>query len=140
VRRLAAEGLGRAADGRSIDSLEKLVTSDRDPHVRAAALFGLEKLGRHSAAALTSLLADRRVFAAARSYLVEIGEPSPVASRLADPDPLIRRGAADLAGVIGAPEAIAALRALRQDTDRQVGEAAARAIQRLTLRGLATTS
>lgn len=140
VRRLAAEGLGRAADRRSIDSLERLVTSDRDPHVRAAALFALEKLGRHSAAALASLLADRRVFAAARYYLVEIGEPATVASRLADPDPLVRRGTADVAGVMGAAEAIAALRALREDSDPAVVEAAARALQRLTLRGLVTAS
>jgi HEAT repeat protein len=140
VRRRAAEALGRAGDLRAIQPLEGVVTSDRDPQVRAAALFALHKLGRHSAAALASLLADRRAFAAARSYLVEIAEPALMVSRLSDPDARVRQGAADVLGLVGSREAIAALTALREDPDPDAREAAVRALQRLTLRGIATTS
>jgi HEAT repeat protein len=136
VRRIAAEGLGRSGETSAIQALEAMLASERDPQVRAAALFALEKLGRQGAGALASLLADRRAFARARGYLLEL-DPSAAAAALERPDAdvRVRLGAADVLGIVGTESARAPLAMLSQDADPEVREAARRALERLTLRG-----
>ena len=140
VRRLAAEGLGRMADRASAAELETIATSDRDIVVRAAALFALHRIGRPSVPSLAALLAPGRTFGAVRQYLLEAQpDPRALATQLASADAAVRRGVADVLGVIADPSSAAVLLPLQQDADPEVRAAATRALERLNLRGTPRT-
>ena len=70
-------------------------------------------------------------------YFMELG-PSIVPALLAhlqDPSPAIRGNVAQIVGVIGGPDAVAALQPLTQDRNKEVAEAATRAIERIKMKG-----
>ena len=103
----AAAGLRRPVPAGMPDTLAGLVHGDVDPRVRAAALGALARLP------------DPSVDAWARAA--------------ADPDPSVRRRAADLAPAFGGPrgEVLGGLLALLADDDPAVAEAAAWALGEL---------
>src|SRR5437763_3078741 len=71
IRRAASEGLGRAGDQASIETLEKNTTIDDSPMVRLAAAFALQKLGRNYVGRIADLMASPKVMPQGEAYLVE---------------------------------------------------------------------
>jgi HEAT repeat protein len=133
IRRAATEGLGRAGDTASIETLEKNTTIDDAATVRLATAFALQKLGRNYAARILDLMASPKVTAQGQEYLLELG-PAMVPTlvpRLQDPDAEMREAAADVLGMIGDATTIPALDAATKDRDASVASAARRAILRL---------
>ena len=134
VRRAAAEGLGRARDAESIDTLEKIVTTDESPMVRLASAFGMLKLGRNYASRLADMMNSPKVMAQGQEYLIELGAPMipTLLPRLQDPDADMREAFVDVLGVIGDATNLPALEAAAKDRDDSVVAAAKRASARLT--------
>lgn len=133
IRRAATEGVGRAGDTESIETLEKNVTIDDSPMVRLAAAFALQKLGRNYAARLIDLMASPKVLAQGQEYLIEIGPPMlpTMVPRIQDPDPDVREALIDVLGVIGDGTSLPALQAATKDANGAVVAAAKRAVARL---------
>jgi HEAT repeat protein len=133
MRRVAAEGLGRANDAESADELARMLTMDESPMVRAAGAFALQKLGRNTVARLIDAMGNEKVTLQGQEYLVELGSPysSLIAPRLQDPDAAVRTAIADVLGVIGDASTLAALDAATKDRDPEVMAAAKRAIARI---------
>jgi HEAT repeat protein len=133
IRRAATEGLGRAGDTASIETLEKNTATDDAAMVRLATAFALQKLGRNYAARIVDLMGSPKVTAQGQEYLLELG-PSMVPTlipRLQDPDAEMREAVADVLGVIGDATTLPALEAAAKDRDPSVGSAAKRAIARI---------
>lgn len=140
IRRAAAEGLGRAGDTASIDTLEKNVTIDDSPMVRLATAFALQKLGRNYAARLVDLMSSPKVRAQGQEYVIELG-PSmtpTVVPRIQEPDPDVREALIDVLGVIGNESTLPVLQAATKDGDASVAAAAKRAVARITRQGAPT--
>ena len=134
IRRAATEGLGRAGDVASIETLEKNVTTDDSAMVRLASAFALQKLGRNYAARVADMMTSSKVTAQGQEYLIELGPSiAPVLlPRLQDPDPDLREALVDVVGIIGDASNLPALEEATKDRDDSVVSAAKRAIARLT--------
>jgi HEAT repeat protein len=133
IRRAAAEGLGRARDVESIDTIEKNVTTDDAPMVRLASAFAMLKLGRSYASRLVDMMNSPKVLAQGQEYLIELG-PAMIPTllpRLQDPDADVREALVDVVGVIGDASHLPALEAATKDRDDSVAAAAKRAIARI---------
>lgn len=140
IRRLSAEGAGRAHDSIVVDQLA-LLSTDKDSSVRAAADFALQLIGRAALDRLVPLLADARAHVQTRDYLLELG-PSiapGLVGYLQSPDAPVRHGVIEVLGVIGGADAARAVGALQQDPDAQVRAAVTRALERLRLRQASTS-
>lgn len=112
VRRAAAIGLGMSGTPRAIQTCSRLIRSDTEWSVRAAAVKALGK-----------------------SRLPETADA--VASGLADTDPFVRRQAAESLANYNCVEAVVALRDAARDPDSEVSAIAARSLDRV-LRTLIT--
>ncbi|OFW09233.1 MAG: hypothetical protein A3H96_05820 [Acidobacteria bacterium RIFCSPLOWO2_02_FULL_67_36] len=137
LRRAAAEGLGRTGDTSEIPALEIGAGNDPSEMVRAAMEFALQKLGRNYVPRLADALGREKMAPQIAGYFMELG-PSIVPALLAhlqDPSPAIRGNVAQIVGVIGGPDAVAALQPLTQDRNKEVAEAATRAIERIKMKG-----
>jgi HEAT repeat protein len=136
LRRASAEGLGRSGDTSEASALEVAAGNDDSEMVRAAMAFALQKLGRNYVPRLVDLLDTPRMVPQVQGYLLELG-PSlapTLIPHLQDPDAAIRARIAELLGAFGGDAALAALQPLTQDRDREVMNAATRAIERITMR------
>lgn len=136
LRRASAEGLGRSGDTSETSALETGAGNDDSEMVRAAMAFALQKLGRNYVPRLVDVLDTPRMVPQVQGYLLELG-PSlapTLISHLQDPDAAIRARIAELLGAFGGDAALAALQPLTQDRDREVMNAATRAIERITMR------
>ena len=133
IRRAAAEGLGRARDAGSGETLEKNVTVDESKMVRLASAFALQTLGHNYAARLIDLMSSAKVLAQGQEYLIELGPAmtQTVLPRLQDPDPDLREALIDVLGVIGDASTLPALDAAAKDSDDSVASAAKRAMARI---------
>lgn len=133
IRRAAAEGLGRSGDASEIPALQIAAGNDTSPIARAAMAFALQRLGQHYIPRLVEFFTAPAMAAQVGDYLVELG-PAIVPlllPHLQDPDKEIRAGVAQVVGALGGAGAATALQRLAQDPDRDVAEAAARALDRL---------
>lgn len=133
IRRAAAEGLGRTGDTSEIPALQIAAGNDTSPVARAAMAFALQRLGQHYIPRLVEFFTSPAMAAQVGDYLVELG-PGIVPlllPHLHDPGTAIRSGVAQVVGALGGPGAAAALEPLAQDPDRDVADAASRAIERL---------
>jgi len=135
IRRAAVEGLGRAGDTASIETLEKIVGSDEAAMVRIAAAFALQKLGRTNyVGRIADLMASPKVTEQGEGYLVELG-PAVAAAlvpRLQESDADVRESMANVLGAIGGPDTVAALEAMAtKGPNSAAGVAAKRAIARI---------
>ena len=132
-RRAAAEGLGRTGDKSSESALQVGAGNDTDPSARAAMAFALQKLGQHYISRLVEFMTSSRTAPQVGDYLVELG-PSVIPALvplLHDPSPAIRGNVAQVLGALGGPAAVAAIEPLTHDADRDVAQAATRALQRV---------
>jgi HEAT repeat protein len=135
LRRAAAEGLGRSGDKSELSALEVGAGNDQSEMVRAAMAFALQKLGRNYVARLVDSLDSSKMAPQIQQYLLELG-PSIVPDlvpRLQEPEPAMRARIAEVLGVFGGEAALAALQPLTQDRDRDVVEAATRAMERIKM-------
>jgi HEAT repeat protein len=115
--------------------LETGAGTDPSAMARAAMQFALQKLGRNYVARLIEFLDDGKTTLQVQEYLMELG---PAVERelipsLQEPDPAIRAAVADVLGEIGSDGSLAALRDLK-DRNKDVVEAATRAVERIRLR------
>jgi HEAT repeat protein len=135
LRRAAIEGLGRAGDTASVDTLESLVGTDESTMVRLAAAFALQKLGRNNyVGRIADMMTTPKASEQGEEYLVELGPSvAPVLiSRLQEPDADVRESAADVLGAIGGPDAVPALQAvMAKEPKTAAGIAAKRAVMKL---------
>lgn len=136
LRRAAAEGLGRTGDTSELPALEIGAGNDVSENVRAAMAFALQKLGRNYVPRLVESLDSPKTAPQVAEYFLELGTTvtAPLLSHLQDPSPQIRANVSAVLGGIGDASTIAALQPLTQDKDREVAQAAARAIERINAR------
>ncbi|MDQ3211819.1 MAG: HEAT repeat domain-containing protein [Acidobacteriota bacterium] len=133
LRRAAADGLGRTGDKTELSALQMAAGNDSSSMVRAAMAFALQKLGQHYIPRLVEFMSSARMAPQVAEYLIELG-PSIVPEllpHLQDSNTAIRANVAQVLGVLGGPAATAALQSLAGDRDREVSQAATRAIERL---------
>ena len=133
IRRAATEGLGRAGDPASIDTLERNVTAEDSAMVRLAAAFALQKLGRNYAARLVDLMRAPKLLAQGQEYLIELGAAvlPTLLPRIQEPDPGLREALIDVLGVLGNESTLPALQRATKDADPSVAAAAQRAVARI---------
>lgn len=136
LRRAAAEGLARTGDTSELPALEIGAGNDTSEMVRAAMAFALQKLGRNYIPRLVESLDSPKTAPQVAEYLLELGSAAaaPLVSHLQDPSPQIRANVAAVLGAIGDSATIDALQPLTRDKDRDVAQAATRAIERLKAR------
>lgn len=136
LRRAAAEGLGRAGATSQVSALEVGVGNDSSEMVRAAMTFALQKLGRNYIPRLVDFLGHDKSAPQVAAYLLELGPSIAqlLVPHLQDPTDAIRGNVAMILGEIGGPAAIPALQALTTDRDKDVIEAATRAIERIKMK------
>ena len=133
LRRAAAEGLGRTGDTSELPALEIGAGNDVSEMVRAAMAFALQKLGRNYVPRLVESLDSPKTASQVAEYFLELGTvaAAPLLPHLQDPSPQIRANVAAVLGAIGDAATISALQPLTEDKDREVAQAASRAIERL---------
>ena len=135
LRRAAFEGLARLGDVAAIRAVESRTVGERDRAARLARAFALSRDGGRGVPDLVAALSDDRRAEQAMAYLVELGrgQVKTLVPRLGDPDVPIRGRIVQVLGVIGGPDALAALEPTTRDPDPAVARAAEHAITRIKL-------
>ena len=135
LRRAAAEGLARAHDASEVSALEIGAGNDSSAMVRAAMAFALQSLGRNYLPRLAEFMNSAKTAPQAAGYFLELGPAitPALAPMLQDPSPAIRANLAQVMGALGGDAAAAALQPLLTDRDKDVVEAATRALERIKL-------
>jgi HEAT repeat protein len=135
LRRAAAEGLARTGHTAAVAALEAGAGNDTSAMARAAMAYALQKLGRHYVPRLVEFLDDGRTTLQVQDYLIELGAPieKELLPSLQEPDAAIRAAVADVLGEIGGDASLNALQNLT-DRDKDVIEAAKRAVERIKMR------
>jgi HEAT repeat protein len=131
----AYEGLARSGGAAAAaPRIEAAMGSEKDKRVRLAMSFALAQAGRDGVNGLVDALTDRDRSDEALAYLVELGQPhvAAVATRLRDPNPIVRGQIATALGFIGGPAALAALKGASSETDPDVRQRIDNAQLRLT--------
>jgi HEAT repeat protein len=97
--------------------------------------FALQKLGRNYVARLIEFLDEPKLTLQVQEYLLELGPAveKELLPSLQEPDASIRAAVADVLGELGGDASLSALQAL-QDRDKDVVEAATRAVTRIKMR------
>jgi HEAT repeat protein len=136
LRRAAAEGLGRSGDASALSTLETGAGNDTSPMVRAAMAYALQKLGRNYVARLIEFLDEKRLTLQVQEYLLELGDPieRELLPSLQEPDEAIRAAVAEVLGAIGGDASLTALQRALNDSDKDVVQAATRAVERIRMR------
>ena len=135
LRRAAAEGLGRTGDATAMTALETGAGNEPSDPARAAMTFAVHKLGRNMIPRLVEFLDDGKTTLQVQDYLLELGPAieKDLLPSLQDPNEAIRAAVAEVLGQIGGEASLAALQALK-DRDKDVVEAATRAVARIKMR------
>lgn len=137
MRRWAAEGLARSGSAAlSLPTLEDGVSKEKDAPTRLALAFALQSVGRPQMPLLVEALRQEQTEAQAMAYLVELGQPvaRSLGASLADTDAAQRARVAMTLGLIGGPDAIAALDRAKQDSDTDTARAIERALARARMK------
>jgi HEAT repeat protein len=137
IRRFAAEGLGRAGDKSELLALQSGAGNDLSAPVRAAMAFALQKLGYNYMTRLVDFLSADSLAPQVQAYLIELGPAieRELLPRLQEPDEVVRARVAEVLGAIGGDVSLGALQGLHtRDKDRDVTEAAQRALERIKIR------
>ena len=135
LRRAAAEGLGRAGDKAAMSPLETGAGNDTSDAARAAMVYAVHKLGRNMVPRLIEFLDDAKTTLQVQDYLLELGPAieKELLPSLQDPNEAIRASVAEVLGQIGGQPSLTALQALK-DKDKDVVQAATRAVERIKMR------
>ncbi len=133
MRRWAAEGLARSGSASlSMPTLEDGLAREKDAATRLAFAYALQSVGRPQMPMLVEALRNEKTAAQAMAYLVELGQPvaRQLGAAIADPDPAQRARVAMTLGLIGGPDAVAALDRAKGDADTETARAIERALAR----------
>ena len=135
LRRAAAEGLARTQDAASLSTLEVGAGNDPSGMARAAMAYALQKRGRNYVPRLIEFLDDTDTMVQVQEYLIDLGPAieKELIPSLQEPDAAIRAAVADVLGEIGGEASRSALQNLK-DRDKDVVEAAQRAVERISMR------
>lgn len=135
IRRAAAEGIARLGLDSTDNAIETAAGNDPSAMVRAAMAYAMQQRGRNYIPRLIEFLDDPETTLQVQAYLLDIGPAieKELLPSLQEPDEAIRAAVADVLGEIGSDAALAALEALK-DRDKDVVEAAARAVSRIKMR------
>jgi HEAT repeat protein len=135
LRRAAAEGLGRTGDASAMTALETGAGNETSNPARAAMAFAVHKLGRNMIPRLVEFLDDAKTTLQVQEYLFELGPAieKDLLPNLQDSSEAIRAAVVDVLGQIGGDASLAALQNLK-DRDKDVIEAATRAVARIKMR------
>jgi HEAT repeat protein len=135
LRRAAAEGLARTGDVSADGAIETGAGTDASPMVRAAMTYAMQKRGRNYIPRLVEYLDDGKTTLQVQEYLMELGPAveKDLLPSLQEPDPGIRAAVADVLGEIGGDASLAAMQNM-QDRDKDVVDAARRAVERIKMR------
>jgi HEAT repeat protein len=135
MRRFAAEGLGRVGDRSQMSLLQTGAGNDLAGTTRAAMAFALQKLGHHYIPRIVDFLSTDDLVPQVQGYLIELGPAieKDLFPRLMEPDEVVRARIAEVLGAMGGAASVAVLQGLK-DKDRNVVEAAQRALERIKLR------
>lgn len=133
MRMYAANALGEFLVAPGIEAVATAITNDADPRVRAAAATALGRLNDEGDGALSKALADDDAsvkLAALRSAgrINTFKDTTAVAHLSSDGNAVVRRNAADLLGLMRAPEGAGPLLTLARDPDAGVRNAACHAL------------
>ncbi len=136
LRQFAYEGLGRVGDTDALPVLDSALVSESRAEGRLAIRFAQQRLQRPALGPLVEALRDTDLARQGRDYLLELGPAiaQTLESYLHDSEQNVRRGVADVLGLIGAASTLGQLDLVRADPEPEVAAAAARAIQRITVR------
>jgi HEAT repeat protein len=134
IRRVGAEGLGRAGDRESLPALERLAASEKAPSVRLAAMFALQLLGQVQTHLIAAAAAEAAQAAQASDYLFDIGRPAmpgiTEALKVAV-EPGHKVVLAQLVGYLGSADDRLLVEPLVKDRDSRVRRAATVALERI---------
>jgi HEAT repeat protein len=130
----AAYAIGEFLETTGIAAEATAIANDKDPGVRAAAASALGRLNDDGAGALSTALGDStsavKLAALASAGIVNtFSDVASVAKLTGDPDPLVRRRAAEILDQMHAKDSVASLIVLAQkDSDANVRGAACHAL------------
>ena len=132
MRRFAAEGLARTRAPEAVTAIEPRFEGEKKAQVQLAMAYALAAAGRPTVISVAATLDDDALAPQAMAYLVDLGRPAvpALAPYLRANQPSVRERTAMVLGLIGGPEAVAALEALGQDPEVRVARAVERAIAR----------
>ena len=133
MRRFAAEGLARSGQASlSLPTLESAIGTEKDQFAALAYAYALQSVGRPAVDRLVAALSKDALAPVAMLYLTELGQPvaRALGGYLQSPEAVTRQLVAMVLGVIGGPDALAALDRAKQDPDTDVARAIERAIAR----------
>jgi HEAT repeat protein len=137
MRRLAVEGLARAGAREALTELQRIAQTERTNGVLLALHYANLKLGEPSGhlPALVTALRTPAQRSLGLKYLLDLADSMApaIAESLRDESADVRRLVADVIGFSRESSVLAALEALRSDTDPDVAAAAQQAIQRINL-------
>jgi HEAT repeat protein len=134
VRRAALEGLARLADTESKPAIEAAAKTDKNPSVRLAAAFALQRIGETQSHIIASLAGADDVGLQAREYLFELGHdalPGVQAALQAVTDTNTRIDLLQMAGYLGTADDVRVVEPFLTNRDARVVRAATEAIVRL---------
>ena len=135
MRRSAAEGLGRTGDASQLSVLHAGAGNDLSGTARAAMAFALQKLGQHYVTRLADFLTSDDLAPQVQAYLIELGPAieKELLPRLQEPEEEMRARVVEVLGAIGGEPSLTVLEGLK-DKDRDVVQAAQRAVERIKMR------
>ncbi len=149
-RAASAEGLARTGAVDFVPQLEQRLQGEKSGAVQLAYFFALQKLGRNYLEHIVSALADDDSAPQAMEYLIELGgggaalQGPPIEKQLvpylASPEDNVRGRVAQVLGLVGTADVIAALETARLDRNEAVARAMAAAIDRIKSREQAPVS
>lgn len=138
MRRYAAEGLARSGQASlSLPTLESGINTEKDERTALAFAYALQSIGRPMLDRLVGAFAKPSLEPYSMLYLTELGQPiaRALGAYLQNPDDRTREDVAMVLGLIGGPDALAALDRAKQDANTDVARAVERAIARARMAG-----
>jgi HEAT repeat protein len=136
LRRAAVEGLARVGDAKTVENFVQTVNQDEAETVRAAMAFALHRKGFATyLGRLIDFMDHEQSAGQVQGYLLELG-PSVVphiVPRLQEPDEGVREHLAEVLGALGNQSTVSILTPLKNDSNRDVANAATNAIERIKM-------
>jgi HEAT repeat protein len=136
LRRAAVEGLAHVGDAKTVAQFVQTVNQDEAEMVRAAMAFALHSKGfANYLGRMIDFMDHEQSAEQIQGYLLELG-PSVVphlVPRLQEPDEGVREHLAEVLGAIGNQSTVTVLTPLKNDSNRDVANAATHAIERIKM-------
>jgi HEAT repeat protein len=136
LRRAAVEGLAEVGDAKTVEGFVQTVNQDEAEMVRAAMAFALHRNGfANYLGRMVDFMDHQKSAEQIQGYLLELGPPVVkfLTPRLQEPDEGVRQHLAEVLGAIGDQSTVTVLTPLKNDSNRDVANAATHAIERIKM-------